>query len=88
MKKEIEMRFEKTIKNTYKYLEISDGIPVVGILYITRTVFETKRPKIIKVTVECYMISQVCVSSKRLWYEYLFPKNLRKISKSYAACLG
>jgi len=47
------MKFEKTIKNTYKYLEITNGIPVLGTLYITRTVFETKRPKIIKVTVEC-----------------------------------
>ena len=53
MKKEIKMRFEKTIKNTYKYLEITNGLPVLGILYITRSVFETKRPKTIKVTVEC-----------------------------------
>lgn len=52
MKKEIEMRFEKTIKNTYKYVEITSGIPALGILHITKSVFESKRPDTIKVTVE------------------------------------
>jgi hypothetical protein len=53
MKTEIEMKFEKNIKNTYKYLEITNGIPVLGTLYVTTSYFENKRPKIIKVTVEC-----------------------------------
>jgi len=52
MKTEIEMKFEKNIKNTCKYLEITNGIPVLGTLYVTTSFFENKRPKIIKVTVE------------------------------------
>ncbi len=52
MKKDIEMKFEKAVKSTYKYMEITNSVPALGNLYITKSVFENKKPPTIKITVE------------------------------------
>ena len=52
MKRDIEMKFEKAVKSTYKYMEITNSKPTLGDLYITKSVFEDKRPPVIKITVE------------------------------------
>ena len=52
MKKEIEMKFEKAVKNTYKYLEITNTTPTLGTLYIERSFFNGSQPKMMKITIE------------------------------------
>ena len=51
-KKEIEFEFERATKNTYRFQEKSAGSPVIGTLYGQKSVFESKEPKKVKVTVE------------------------------------
>lgn len=52
MKKEIEMTFEKSTKNTFRYMETATGEVAIGTLYIQKDVFGGKQPGRIKVTVE------------------------------------
>ena len=51
-KKEIEFEFERATKNTYRFQEKSSGPPVIGTLYVQKSVFGSKEPKKVKVTVE------------------------------------
>ncbi len=51
-KKEIEFEFERATKNTYRFQEKSTGSPVIGTLYVQKSVFGSKEPKKVKVTVE------------------------------------
>ena len=51
-KKEIEFEFERATKNTYRFQEKSSGSPVIGTLYVQKSVFGSKEPKKVKVTVE------------------------------------
>ena len=51
-KKEIEFEFERATKNTYRFQEKSSGYPVIGTLYVQKSVFGSKEPKKVKVTVE------------------------------------
>jgi hypothetical protein len=44
-KKEIEFEFERATKNTYRFQEKSSGSPVIGILYVQKSVFGSKEPK-------------------------------------------
>ena len=48
-KKEIEFEFERATKNTYRFQEKSSGSPVIGTLYVQKSVFGSKEPKKIKV---------------------------------------
>jgi hypothetical protein len=50
-KEEIEFEFELATKNTYRLQEKSAGSPVIGTLYIQKSVFGSKEPKRVKVTV-------------------------------------
>ena len=47
-----EIEFERATKNTYRFQEKSSGTPVVGTLYVQKSVFSSKEPKKVKVTVE------------------------------------
>ena len=49
-KKEIEFKFERATKNTYRFQEKSSGTPIIGTLYIQKSVFGSKEPKKVKVT--------------------------------------
>ena len=51
-KKEIEFEFERATKNTFRFQEKSSGSPVIGTLYVQKSVFGSKEPKKVKVTVE------------------------------------
>ena len=51
-KKEIEFEFERATKNTYRFQEKSFGSPVIGTLYVQKSVFGSEEPKKVKVTVE------------------------------------
>ena len=51
-KKEIEFEFERATKNTYRFQEKASGNPVIGTLYVQKSVFDDKEPKKVKVTVE------------------------------------
>ena len=51
-RKEIEFEFERATKNTYRFQEKSLGTPVIGTLYVQKSVFDAKEPKKVKVTVE------------------------------------
>lgn len=51
-RKEIEFEFERATKNTYRFQEKSSGTPVIGTLYVQKSVFSSKEPKKVKVTVE------------------------------------
>lgn len=51
MKKEIKFQFERATKNTYRFQEISEGEPVIGTLYVKKSLFE-REPKGLKVIVE------------------------------------
>ncbi len=51
-KKEIEFEFERATKNTYRFQEKGTGNPVIGTLYLQKSVFGSKEPKALKVTVE------------------------------------
>ena len=51
-KKEIDFEFERATKNTYRFQEKSAGNPVIGTLYVQKSVFESREPKTLKVTVE------------------------------------
>ena len=51
-KKEIEFEFERATKNTYRFQEKASGNPVIGTLYVQKSVFGDKEPKKVKVTVE------------------------------------
>jgi hypothetical protein len=51
-KKEIEFEFERATKNNYRFLEKATGSPVIGTLYVQKSVFGSKEPKNVKVTVE------------------------------------
>ena len=51
-KKEIEFEFERATKNTYRFQEKTTGSPVIGTLYVQKSVFGSKEPKKVKVTVE------------------------------------
>ena len=50
-KKEIEFEFERATKNTYRFQK-SSWSPVIGTLYVQKSVFGSKEPKKVKVTVE------------------------------------
>ena len=50
--KEIEFEFERATKNTYRFQEKSAGSPVIGTLYVQKSLFGSKEPKIVRVTVE------------------------------------
>ena len=51
-RKEIEFEFERVTKNTYRFQEKSAGSPVIGTLYVQKSVFGSKEPKKVKVTME------------------------------------
>ncbi|MGC8618711.1 MAG: hypothetical protein ACP5UZ_08280 [Thermoplasmata archaeon] len=51
-RKEIEFEFERATKNTYRFHEKSSGNPVIGTLYVQKSVFGSKEPRSLKVTVE------------------------------------
>ena len=51
-KKEIEFEFERATKNTYRFQGKGPESPVIGTLYIQKSVFGSKEPKKAKVTVE------------------------------------
>lgn len=51
-KKEIESEFERATKNTYLFQEKSVGSPAIGTNYVQKSVFGSKEPKKVKVTVE------------------------------------
>ncbi|MGC8618742.1 MAG: hypothetical protein ACP5UZ_08440 [Thermoplasmata archaeon] len=48
--KEIEFEFERATKNTYRFQEKSSGNPVIGTLYVQKSVFGSREPKSIRVT--------------------------------------
>ncbi|MEM3192778.1 MAG: hypothetical protein QW292_12010 [Candidatus Parvarchaeota archaeon] len=50
--KELEFDFERATKNTYRFQEKGPGNPVIGTLYVQKSLFEGKEPKSLKVTVE------------------------------------
>jgi hypothetical protein len=55
MKTELTMTFERATKNTYRFMEDvkdSTSTPVIGTLYVQKTVFASKTPQKIKVTIE------------------------------------
>lgn len=55
MKTELTMTFEKATKNTFRFMEdVKDksSTPVIGTLYVQKTVFAGKTPLKIKVTIE------------------------------------
>ena len=45
-KKEIEFEFERATKNKYRFREKSSGPPVIGTLYVQKSVFGSKEVKI------------------------------------------
>lgn len=51
-KKEIEFEFERTTKNTCRFQEKTSGSQGIGSLYIQKSVFGSKEPEKVKVTVE------------------------------------
>ena len=51
-KKEIEFEFERATKNTDRFQEKSTGSPVIGTLYVQKSVFGSKESKKVKVKVE------------------------------------
>ena len=51
-KKEIEFEFERATKNTYRFQGKGPESPVIGTLYIQKSVFGSKEPKKVKVTME------------------------------------
>jgi hypothetical protein len=51
-RKEIEFQFERDTKSTYRSPEKSTGSPVIGTLYVHKSVFGSKESKKGKVTVE------------------------------------
>lgn len=51
-KKEIEFDFDLATKNTYRFQEKTSGSPVIGTLYVQKSVFASKEPKKVKVMVE------------------------------------
>jgi len=51
-KREIEFEYERPTKNTYRFQEKTEGSPVIGTLYIQKSLFGSKEPKNVKVTVE------------------------------------
>ena len=51
-KKEIEFEFERSTKNTFRFQEKSSGTPIIGTQYIQKSVFGSKEPKEVKVTME------------------------------------
>ena len=51
-KKEIEFEFERATKNIYRFQEKASGPPVIGTLYVQKSVFGSKELKKVKVTVE------------------------------------
>ncbi len=51
-KKEIELEFERATKNTYRFQEKGSESPVIGTLYVQKSVFGSLEPKKVKVTVE------------------------------------
>jgi len=55
MKTELTMTFEKATKNTFRFMEdVKDksSTPVIGTLYVQKSVFAGKTPLKIKVTIE------------------------------------
>ena len=51
-KKEMEFKFEKATKNTYRFQEKSSGTPIIGTLYVQTSVFGSEEPGKVKVTME------------------------------------
>ena len=51
-KKEIYFEFERATKNTFRFQEKSAGNPVIGTLYLQKSVFGSNEPRKLKVTVE------------------------------------
>ena len=50
-RKEIEFEFERETKNTYRFQEKDSGNPAIRTLYVQKSVFGSKEPKKVKVTV-------------------------------------
>ena len=51
-KKGIEFELEQATNTIYRLQEDSFGSPVIGTLYVQKSVFGSKEPKKVKVTVE------------------------------------
>ena len=47
-----EIEFERATKNAYRFQEKSKGEPSIGTLYVQKSVFDSKEPEKVKVTVE------------------------------------
>ena len=50
-KNEIKFAFERATKNTYRFQEKASGSPVIGTLYVQKSVFDSKEPEKVKVAV-------------------------------------
>lgn len=50
--KEVEFEFERATKRTFRFQEKTNEAPVIGTLYIQQSVFDSKEPKKVKVTLE------------------------------------
>ncbi len=51
-KTETKFEFRRTMKNTYSFHEKSSESRMIGTLYVQKSVFGSKEPKKVKVTVE------------------------------------
>ena len=51
-KEEMEFKFEKATKNIYRFQEKSSGTPIIGTLYVQKSVFGSEEPGKVKVTME------------------------------------
>ena len=49
---EAEFEFERATKNTYRFQEVTDVDPIIGVLYIQKDALDLEKPDKIKVTVE------------------------------------
>ncbi len=55
MKAEINMKFEKETKNTFRFMEETKDLsatPIIGTLYVQKSAFQGKTPQAIKVSIE------------------------------------
>ncbi len=55
MKAEINMKFEKATKNTFRFMEETKDesvTPIIGTLYVQKSAFQGKTPESIKVSIE------------------------------------
>jgi hypothetical protein len=51
-KKDIEFKFERAMKNKYRFKEKSSESPVIGTMYVQKSAFDFLEPKKVKVMVE------------------------------------